>query len=180
MTAAVIGVIIWKPVNKVWKNGFSSNWQEILYHEKHTSNSMEQCGNKLVWSHFLPYHPVLLLPPSVCLPLRLLLIKLLLLTTALMGQLQAVVKSDRSLSHTVTKRTSIFDNMTQGTDHHCCVCTWPMQKSSKKTACMNNQRSDRLRCYQRHLLQYYNWKFKILTHKLKVPKRPSFCHVEEQ
>lgn len=78
---------------------------------------------------------------SVCTPLRrLLLIKLLLLTTTLMGQLQTIVKSDRSLSHTVTKRTSIFDNMTQGRGHHCCVCTGPTQKSNKKKGCVNKQK----------------------------------------
>lgn len=77
----------------------------------------------------------------VCTPLRtLLLIKLLLLTTTLMGQLQTIVKSDRRLSHTVTKMTSILDNMTQGRGHHCCVCTGPTQKSSKKKGCVNKQK----------------------------------------
>lgn len=68
------------------------------------------------------------LKTSVCTPLqRLLLIKLLLLTTSLMGQLQAIVKSDRGLSHTVSKRTSISDSMIRGTDYHCSVCARPTQ-----------------------------------------------------
>lgn len=51
---------------------------------------------------------------SVCMPLRRhLLIKLLLLTATLMGQLQAIVNSDRSLSHTMTESSSKFENMTQ-------------------------------------------------------------------
>lgn len=62
---------------------------------------------------------------------EILLIKLLLLTTSLMGQLQAIVKSDSSLSHTVSKWTSIFDSMIQGTDGHCSVCTGPTQNSSE-------------------------------------------------
>lgn len=51
---------------------------------------------------------------SVCTPLRRhLLIKLLLLTATLMGQLQAIVNSDKSLSHTMTESSSKFENMTQ-------------------------------------------------------------------
>lgn len=43
-----------------------------------------------------------------------LLVKLLLFTATLLGQLQPIMKSDRCLSHAVTKKTSIFDSMTQG------------------------------------------------------------------
>lgn len=43
-----------------------------------------------------------------------LLVKLLLFAATLLGQLQPIMKSDRCLSHAVTKKTSIFDTMTQG------------------------------------------------------------------
>lgn len=47
---------------------------------------------------------------NVCMPLhRLVLIKLLLLTTSLIGQLQAIVKSDWSLSHSVREDLYIWE-----------------------------------------------------------------------
>lgn len=43
-----------------------------------------------------------------------LLVKLLLFATILLGQLQPIMKSDRCLSHAMTKRTSKFDTMRPG------------------------------------------------------------------
>lgn len=43
-----------------------------------------------------------------------LLVKLFMLTAPLLGQLQPIMKSDRLLSHAVTKKTSIFETMTHG------------------------------------------------------------------
>lgn len=43
-----------------------------------------------------------------------LLVKLLLFTTTLLGHLQPIMKSDRRLSHTMTKETSKFDTMRPG------------------------------------------------------------------
>lgn len=43
-----------------------------------------------------------------------LLVKLLLFATILLGQLQPIMKSDRCLSHAMTKKTSKFDTMRPG------------------------------------------------------------------
>ena len=95
----------------------------------------------------------LLLETSVCTPLRrLLLIKPLLLTTSLMGQLQAIVKSDWSLTHTAPWETSTSDSVIQGTDYYCSV--WPsaciLHSSSKDRSptmfitmfCVKDQKHD--------------------------------------
>lgn len=104
---------------------------------------------------------------SVCTPLRSpLLIKLLLLTATLMAHKQAIVNSDRSLSHTMTESSSKFDNVTQWTGHHCCVYSGPTQKS-----CVSKQVTQimSLQC-----LLHYIGKLERLTHKLEDVKKPLF------
>lgn len=91
------------------------------------------------------------LKTSVCTPLRrLLLIKLLLLTTSLMGQLQAIVKSDWSLSHNVSKETSISDNVIQGT---VLSALDPRTNPANRIAVWTWQRSDRDHMIANHV--YY-------------------------
>lgn len=58
-----------------------------------------------------------------------------------MGQLQASVKSNCCLSHTVTKAMSFPESVIQGTDYHCSVSTGPRQKSWEQIVSAKMQRT---------------------------------------